>query len=74
VAGGASYQTNQGEGGVPSCIYLRRTEERWGNGDHLLSLDEQRHIASALYQTNFTGNGVFLDDGRRARVGLEINF
>ncbi len=33
------------EGGVPSCIYLRRVEERWGNGDHLFSLDEQRKIA-----------------------------
>ena len=74
VAGCANYETNQGEGGVPSCIYLRRTEERWGNGDHVLSLDEQRQIASALYQTNFTGGGVFVDDGRRARLGLEINF
>lgn len=72
--GCANYVTTQLEGGVPSCIYLRRTEERWGNGDHVLSLAEQRSIASALYQTNFVNGGVFLGDGRRARLGVEINF
>jgi hypothetical protein len=48
-------------------------EERWGNGDHVLTLDEQNKIATAAY---LTGNGVnsFLGNGRRARLGLEINF
>ena len=74
VAGCANYVNAAGNlGSTPSCIYLRRTEERWGNGDHILSLAEQTKIAQAAY---LTGNGVnqFLGDGRRARVGLEINF
>jgi hypothetical protein len=78
VAGCANYTNSAGNlGAAPSCIYLRRTEERWGNGDHVLSLDEQRNIAGAVYNVNtITPNGFnrFLSDGRRARVGLEINF
>jgi outer membrane receptor for ferrienterochelin and colicin len=74
VAGCANYVTTQLEGGVPSCIYMRRVEERWGNGDHIFTAAEQDRVADALYQTNFTGGGVFLGDGRRARLGFEINF
>lgn len=73
VAGCANYVTTQGEGGVPSCIYLRRVEERWGNGDHNFSADEQRKVATANYLDG-SGENAFLGDGRRARVGLEINF
>lgn len=73
VAGCANYVTTQGEGGVPSCIYLRRVEERWGNGDHNFSAAEQRKVATANYLDGL-GENAFLGDGRRARVGLEINF
>ena len=76
VAGCAEYTNKSADqGAVPSCIYLRRVEERWGNGDHLLSLDEQNKIATAAYNVNnYTGNNVMLGNGRRARLGLEINF
>jgi hypothetical protein len=74
--GCASYTNSGGtQGAVPSCIYLRRVEERWGNGDHILSLDEQNKIAAAVYNVNnYTGNNTMLGNGRRARLGLEINF
>jgi hypothetical protein len=73
AAGCATYVTTQGEGGVPSCIYMRRVEERWGNGDHIFSHDEQLRVATASY---FDGRGEnnYTDDGRRARLGIEINF
>ena len=76
VAGCAGYVNKAGtQGAVPSCIYLRRVEERWGNGDHVLSLDEQNKIATAIYNVNnYTGNNTMLGNGRRARLGLEINF
>jgi hypothetical protein len=54
-------------------VALIRAEQRFGNGDHFYTADEQRRASDALYNTirgvhNFTG------DPRRMRVGLEVNF
>ncbi len=34
---------------APNCVYLIRAEERYGNGDHVFDLDEQRRASDALY-------------------------
>jgi outer membrane receptor for ferrienterochelin and colicin len=57
----------------PNCVALIRTEERYGNGDHLFDVAEQRRASDALYYTvrgihNFTSNP------RRMRLGVEVNF
>ncbi|HEU4800777.1 MAG TPA: TonB-dependent receptor [Gemmatimonadales bacterium] len=72
-AGCASYVTTQGEGGAPSCIYMIRTEERWGDGDRVFTVTEQERVANELYDVN-RGEYAFLGDGRRMRLGFELNF
>ncbi|HYF39546.1 MAG TPA: TonB-dependent receptor [Gemmatimonadales bacterium] len=71
--GCAGWITEDGEPGSPNCIYMIRTEERFGNGDHVFDVTEQRTASDALYNLvrgahNFTGQP------RRMRLGLEINF
>ena len=73
VSGCANYVTTQGDAAAPSCIYLIRAEQRWGDGNGILTVAEQTTISDAAY---FTGRGIhnFVGDGRRMRLGLEINF
>jgi hypothetical protein len=56
-----------------NCMYLIRAEQRYGNGDHVFSLDEQENAINALYDTA-RGEHQQLGVGRRARLGFEINF
>jgi hypothetical protein len=81
ASGCANWVTVQGDGGAPNCVYLIRAEERWGNGDGILSVAEQTTIAEAAYATgNLPGaagaRGIynFVGAGRRMRLGFEINF
>jgi hypothetical protein len=73
VAGCANYLSTQGDAAAPSCIYLVRAEERYGNGDGILSVDEQTLISDESY---LTGRGIhnFVGQGRRLRLGFELNF
>ena len=32
-----------------NCVYLIRAEERYGNGDHVYTVDEQTNAINALY-------------------------
>jgi carboxypeptidase family protein/TonB-dependent receptor-like protein len=57
----------------PNCIYLIRAEERFGNGDHIFTVAEQRRASGAYYQSAF-GQQRFLGPGRWARLGLEVSF
>jgi hypothetical protein len=71
--GCAGWITVDGDPGSPNCIYMIRTEERFGNGDHIFDVGEQRAASDAMYNLvrgihNFTGTP------RRMRLGLEINF
>jgi hypothetical protein len=72
-AGCANYVTVSGQGAAPSCIYLIRAEQRWGNGDGILTLDEQTTLSRESY---LLGRGIhqFVGPGRRLRLGLEVNF
>ena len=76
ASGCANYVTVQGDGGAPNCVYLIRAEERWGNGDGILSVAEQTTIAEANYYGPGNNRGIhnFVGAGRRMRLGFEINF
>jgi hypothetical protein len=56
-----------------NCVYLIRAEERFGNGDHVFTVDEQTNAVNALYDAG-RGEQEQTAPGRRARLGLEINF
>ena len=66
-------QSGWRSGSSRTASALIRTEERFGNGDHVFDLAEQRRASDALYYTvrglhNFTSNP------RRMRLGIEVNF
>ncbi len=72
-AGCGGWVNQAGNPAAPNCVALIRTEERFGNGDHVFDLAEQRRASDALYYTvrglhNFTSNP------RRMRLGIEVNF
>jgi len=56
-----------------NCVYLIRAEERFGNGDHIFTVDEQSNAIDALYDAG-RGEQEQTAPGRRARLGFEINF
>jgi hypothetical protein len=56
-----------------NCVYLIRAEERFGNGDHIFTVDEQSNAVNALYDAA-RGEQEMTLPGRRARLGFEINF
>ena len=58
---------------APNCVYLIRAEERFGNGDHIFTVAEQRRASDAFYAFD-RGLQAFTGDPRRLRVGLEVNF
>ena len=71
--GCSTWVTEDGVAAAPNCVALIRAEQRFGNGDGLYSVSEQRRASDALYNTirgvhNFTG------DPRRMRLGLELTF
>jgi hypothetical protein len=83
ASGCATYQV--GVASSPqACVYLIRAEQRYGNGDGVLTIDEQRKLSDALYLTGTnssvtTGQGGrqaanFLSPGRRLRLGVELSF
>jgi hypothetical protein len=58
---------------APNCVYLIRAEERFGNGDHVFDLTEQRRASESLYQA-VRGTQEFTGPPRRIRIGLELGF
>jgi hypothetical protein len=56
-----------------NCLYLIRAEERFGNGDHIYTVDEQTNAINTLYDAA-RGEQIHTGIGRRARLGFEINF
>ncbi|HMU62262.1 MAG TPA: TonB-dependent receptor [Gemmatimonadales bacterium] len=68
-----SWSLQNGNPGAPNCIYLIRAEQRFGNGDGVFSLAEQRRASAAYYYTG-RSNASFTAAPRRMRLGLELNF
>jgi hypothetical protein len=72
-----------------NCLYLLQAEQRWGDGDGVFSLDEQRRASREFYFIGSVNQGInqdigtvnagrgenmFTGPGRRVRLGLELNF
>jgi TonB-dependent Receptor Plug Domain len=55
------------------CVALNRAEARFGNGDGLFTLDEQRR-AIAAWWTMAYGAQYFYGPPRRIRLGIELTF
>lgn len=71
--GCGSWQDQAGNPAAPNCVYLIRAEERFGNGDHVFDLAEQRRASDALYQA-VRGEQELTGPRRRIRVGVEASF
>jgi hypothetical protein len=71
--GCGGWVTADGDPAAPNCIYMIRTEERFGNGDHLFDAAEQRRASDAEYNL-IRGIHNFTSDPRRMRLGIEVNF
>ena len=71
AAGCAGYLTQSGRPGAPNCVSLIRAEQRFGNGDGIFDLAEQRGAISAFYAV-LRGEQFFTGAPRRVRVGLQI--
>jgi hypothetical protein len=56
-----------------NCIYLIRAEQRFGNGDGIYTVTEQSRAINTLYDVA-RGPQQHLGPGRRARIGIEIDF
>jgi hypothetical protein len=74
LASGCGAWVNQaGTPSAPNCVALIRSEERFGDGDHVFDLEEQHRASTALYNT-VRGTHTFTGIPRRVRLGLELNF
>jgi len=69
----ATWTSSRNDPAAANCMYLIRAEQRYGNGDHLFTIDEQTNAINALYDVA-RGEHQQLGVGRRARLGFEINF
>ena len=56
-----------------NCVYLIRAEQRYGDGDGIFTIDEQTAAINSLYDAG-RGQQLHTQPGRRARLGVEINF
>ena len=68
-----TWTSSKNDPAAANCMYLIRAEQRFGNGDHLFTIDEQANAINALYDVA-RGEQQQLGVGRRARLGFEINF
>jgi hypothetical protein len=76
-SGCANWVTASSDAAPPNCIYLIRAEERFGDGDHVFSVDEQRRASNAFYAVGDRGGlgpQRFVQPGRWLRLGLELSF
>jgi hypothetical protein len=74
VASGCSaWRTASDRPAAPDCVYLIRAEERFGDGDHVFTVAEQRRASDAFYAFD-RGAYNFLGEPRRMRLGLEVTF
>jgi len=72
-SGCGAWVNSDGSPSPVNCAYLIRAEERFGDGDHIFTLAEQRRASTSSY---LVGRGLnnFYGAPRRLRLGLEISF
>lgn len=68
------WEDQGGAAAAPNCVYLIRAEQRWGNGDGIFDVTEQRRAALSNYESNNRGPNSFYGAPRRLRLGVEFNF
>ncbi len=68
-----SWVNQGGAPAMPNCVYLIRAEQRFGNGDGMFEVAEQRAASAALYNV-FRGADTFRGSPRRLRIGFQIGF
>ena len=68
-----NWSLSNGNPGAPNCIYLIRAEQRFGDGDGVFSVSEQRRASAAYYYSGRSSSS-FTAAPRRLRLGLELNF
>lgn len=73
-AGGCgSWVTRDGRANAANCVYLVRAEQRFGNGDGVFDLAEQRRASTAFYQA-MHGSQLLTGPGRLIRLGITLDF
>ncbi|HEX2251328.1 MAG TPA: TonB-dependent receptor [Gemmatimonadales bacterium] len=88
-AGCAGWVDESESSSPANCLYLIQAEQRWGDGDGVFTLEEQRTASREFYYVGSVNQGVnqdlgatnggrglnnFTAPGRRVRLGLELNF
>jgi hypothetical protein len=73
ASGCGNFVNSQFTPSAPDCVYLIRAEERYGDGDHIFTLAEQRAASEAAYRVA-RGRPTFLGAPRRIRLGLDVRF
>lgn len=68
-----NWSTQDGEAAAPNCVYLIRAEQRFGDGDGVYTISEQRRASEASYYSG-RSEASFTASPRRLRLGLELNF
>ncbi len=56
---------------APNCVYLVRAEQRFGDGDGVFNVAEQRRASSALYHA-LNGSQLLSGPGRFIRLGIAV--
>jgi hypothetical protein len=69
----STWVSSRNDPAAANCLYLIRAEQRYGDGDHVFTIDEQTDAINALYDVG-RGEQQQLGVGRRARLGFEVNF
>ncbi len=66
--------SNSTASGPVNCVMIRRAEQRFGDGDGIYTVAEQRRASRSRYDAIRGSLANFLDLPRRIRVGVEIDF
>ena len=72
ASGCGGWVTQDGKPAAPNCVYLTRAEQRFGNGDGVFTLAEQRRPRRR--STTRAAASQLHCSPRRLRLGLELNF
>jgi hypothetical protein len=71
--GCGSWVNSSDDASAPNCMYLIRAEERFGDGDHRFTLEEQHRSSLNEYLVG-SGLNSFYGAPRRVRLGLQVSF
>ncbi|HEV2290529.1 MAG TPA: TonB-dependent receptor, partial [Gemmatimonadales bacterium] len=70
-SGCGAWMNSAGSPASPNCVYLIQAEQRFGNGDGVFTVAEQRRASEAQYLLS-RGLAAMTDLPRRIRIGIEM--